>query len=414
MTEAYIRERCGRSDHLSRAFERQLIDLHGQEPLSRRELDRLIQDEIIDARAKPSLDVRGGGGGDPATQLRSRMADALYARMSGQVPDEAAREFMGVRMVDMARGLLEARGVSCRWDSPSKIVERMGQHGTSDFPVAMADAARRYLLDTFRAYPSPLKVLARPRSAIDFRQITVAKVSQNPQLLLVQENAEFTYGSAMEGAEAYRLQTYGRIFAITRQALVNDDLGMFTSVFQGWGRAGAELEANLLAGLISGDGGNLLDGNPLYSTARGNKAATGAAINVTSLSAARQAMRQMKDLDGFTPINATPRYLVVGAEIETTAEQVLAQINATAVGDVNPFSGKLELLVDPRMTGKSWRLFADPAQFATLEVARLAGQEDVFVDSQVGFDIDGIKTKARLDIGGAAIDWRGTYLNPGA
>lgn len=415
-----IRAMCERAN-LSRGFERELLDQHDELPLTETQLLRAINDELVgrqpgnvDARAEDRPNPGAGGNNGPNT-LAMRMEDALYARMSGATPTDQAREFMGASLIDMTRGLLEERGQRVRWMGKSQIIDtmsRFGAHTTSDFPNVFGNAARRYLLDLFTAYPSPLRALAHPRSAADFRTISLVKIGVNPALLVVNENGEFTRGSIAEAAEGYKLNTYGRIFAITRQALINDDLGAFASVFKGWARAAMELEATLLAGLISGNP-IMSDGNALYSAPHGNLAGAGTPITVAALSAGRLAMRTQKDLDKVTPVNAGPRYLVVGAAKETEGEQVLAQLAAATVAGVNPFPGKLELLVDPRLPGNAWRLFADPAQWPVLEIARLAGQEDVFVDSRVGFDVDGVETKARVDIGGAVVDWRGSYLNPG-
>lgn len=414
VTIARIRELCGRTDDISRSLEREMIEDHADTPLTERAVLQRIADELISIRERPSVDTRTGGENGSPNQLAERMTGALYARMSGRAPDEASREFMGASLVDMARGLLEARGERVRWANASAVVQRMGAHTTSDFPLVMSNAAGRYLVDVIRDYPSPLRPLARARTANDFRQLTILKTSANPALLVVKENGEFKRGSIAESQEGYKLSTYGRIFGISRQAIINDDLGAFTSVFTSWGRAGAELEAGLLASLITGTGPVMADTKTLYHVDHKNLAPAGTAITIAALSQARQAMRSQTEFDGNTPLNIAPKYLVVGAAKETEAEAVLATLAASTVGEVNPFSGKLELIVDARLPGNGWRLFADPASWPVLEEARLAGQEDVFVDSRVGFDIDGIETKARLDIGAAAIDHHGTYYNPGA
>lgn len=114
-------------------------------------------------------------------------------------------------------------------------------------------------------------------------------------------------------------------------------------------------------------------------------------------------------------IDIKPKYLVTGSAKETEAEQVLATITAADPGQVNPFAGKLELLVDPRLPGNAWYLFADPAAAPVIEYATLAGQnDDVFTDTRIGFTIDGVETKARIDFGVGVIDFRGAYKNPGA
>ena len=46
-------------------------------------------------------------------------------------------------------------------------------------------------------------------------------------------------------------------------------------------------------------------------------------------------LRLQRGLDGTTPINVVPRYLVVPAHLEVTARQFTEQINATTSTDVN-------------------------------------------------------------------------------
>jgi len=36
------------------------------------------------------------------------------------------------------------------------------------------------------------------------------------------------------------------------------------------------------------------------------------------------------------------------------------------------------------------------------------------VEVRLGFDVDGVEIKARLDFGAGGIDFRGAYSNPGA
>ncbi|HEX8929631.1 MAG TPA: hypothetical protein VGA45_11995, partial [Actinomycetota bacterium] len=52
----------------------------------------------------------------------------------------------------------------------------------------------------------------------------------------------------------------------------------------------------------------------------------GGALTVAGLSAARLALRRQVGLDGVTPIGVVPRFLLVSPELETTAEQVLAEL----------------------------------------------------------------------------------------
>ena len=107
-------------------------------------------------------------------------------------------------------------------------------------------------------------------------------------------------------------------------------------------------------------------------------------------------------------------YLIVGPLQETAAEQFLTAVTASQTSNVNPFAGKLQLVVDERITDYSWYLASDPNAFDTILLAHLEGQEEVFTDTHLSFEVDGIKFKARLDVTAKALDWRGLYKNPGA
>ena len=125
-------------------------------------------------------------------------------------------------------------------------------------------------------------------------------------------------------------------------------------------------------------------------------------------------MRNQKNPDGVSPANVVPKFLVVGSAKETEAEQALAALSAVSTpSQVNPFSGKLELIVDPRLVGNSWRLFADPAAWPTIEYAHLAGADSIIMDERPGWDIAGMEFRAMTDFGCGPVDWRGTYKNPG-
>ncbi len=417
VTEDQILRACSRAN-LTRTQERQLLEAHEEDPLSEVELYRSITDVLSVSRARPSLNgILSGNHDNPETTQRDMFADVVYSRLSGKPVADRAREYAGASLTDMARALLEANGERVRWMRPAAVFDalsRSGYHVVGDFSYLLNSAGRRYLIDAYTAAPSPLKLLARKRDFTDFRMRYGLQAEGPPFLRNVPEAAEFkrvTFATAENGSQ---LGTYGEIFSITRQALVNDDLGVFAQMAAFWARAQAATEASFLTALIAGNGVVMgEDNNTLYHATHGNLL-TAAAPSLASLSAARLAMRQMKNRDGSTPADIVPKYLVAGPALETACEQLLAQTNPVQTDDVNPFSGRLELVIDARLTGNSWRLFADPAISPVLEYGNLEGQDGLYTESRMGFEVDGVDFKARTDIGAGAIDWRGTVMNPGS
>jgi hypothetical protein len=350
--------------------------------------------------------------------LGRAISDALYARMSGKAPEGAAREMMGRSLLDIGAMLLQARGERVSWGREqlaSQILTRT--QTTSDFPTLLTASGHRVLVEAYQSAACPLRELAKRRDAVDFRAISMVKLSEAPQLLEVKEGGEVKYGARAEAKEGFALKTYARIFSLSRQALINDDLGAFADTSAAFGRSAAETEAGLLAGLLTANAGagiNLDDGNPLYTTTRGNKAGAGGAIAIDTLGAARKAMRDVKGLDGVTPLNVTPAHLVVGTAKETEAEQFLATLYPHVATDANPFNnGRIQLHVEPRLAGNAWRLFADPAAVPTIIAAYLNGGDGPLLHTREGWETLGFEFRAVLDFGCGIQDWRGSFLNPG-
>ena len=108
-----------------------------------------------------------------------------------------------------------------------------------------------------------------------------------------------------------------------------------------------------------------------------------------------------------------PAYVVVPPELETSTEKLLTSIQPVVIDNVNVFS-RLKLIVEPRFKDAfRWYVVADPASVDGLEYAYLAGSPGPQTFTRLGFEIDGVETKVRLDYGGGFVDWRGWYTNAG-
>ena len=374
-----------------------------------------------DSQGGPAINahrVDVGESWDDPERIRGRMVGALTARLTGASPADEAREFMGASLVDMIRGLLEARGERCRWLDRTKLIKAAITHTTSDFPMLLEETGNRILLEAYEAARSPLLMISRERNASDFRPISTLKFGEHPELLKVDEAGEIRYGTTSEAKETFSLQTFGRLFSLTRQAIVNDDLDAFSRWNARAGIAAANKQADLMVGLLSANsyaGVTTDDGNPLFDASHNNLAAAGGAIAVATLDEARQAMRLQTALDGTTLISVAPRWLLVGAQNETVGEQVLATLNAQTVAEQNPFAQRLELLVEPRIEAANWYLIGDTRRIeAPLQHAYLDGASAPQIETEPGFEVLGLKTRVVLDFGVGPGEFRAAYRNPGA
>lgn len=368
----------------------------------------------IRAAVKPAqIRTQAPANDDPAVNL-ARQAEALACRMTGEAPSDAARPFMVMGLQDFAREALATAGVAVRSLGAEEVMTR-AMHGTSDFPELLTGAGNRVLMSAYQAADCPLKSLARQRTMSDFRATSILKLGEFNGLQKVTESGEIKAMTTGEAKEGYALDTFGGTFALSRKAIVNDDLGAFGRWGEMMGRAAAETEAKQLMGLLAanaGGGVKMSDGVNLFHADHGNLAAAGAALSETSLSAARLALRTQKGLDGKTAVNVVPKFLLVGPALETTAEKLLASIYAATTDDVQPI--RLTLLVEPRITGTAWYVFADPATAPVLEYAYLSSAPGPQLSSRDGWEVLGREFRVVLDFGCGAVDHRGAYRNAGA
>ena len=97
-----------------------------------------------------------------------------------------------------------------------------------------------------------------------------------------------------EGRESYRVETYGRVVAVTRQVLINDDLDAFTRIPAMYGNSIAQLESDAVWGIITSNP-NMGDGVALFHANHANLlTGAGTALALTGLGSAMAAMAKQK------------------------------------------------------------------------------------------------------------------------
>lgn len=357
---------------------------------------------------------------------RNAMQNALMHRCDPSVKlEESAREFRGMRLIDLARESVELVGGNVRGMTPQEVaraalgcdrqaVRAAGMHTTSDFPLLLGGTVNRTLRAGYELAPQTWRPLGRQTTVPDFRAVTRAALGDISALEKVNEHGEYKYGTLSEDGAPLKVTKFGKIIPISWESVVNDDLGALTRIPQALGGAAAQTESNLVWDLLLGNP-NFTDGKPLFHADHGNLAAAAGAINTTTLAAARAAMRKQKSkADAF--LNVAPEFLVVGPDKELEAFQFTSSQYVPAKNaDINDVrNASLTVIVDARITGNQWYLYAAPGVVDTFEYAYLEGEQGVFTETREGFEVDGMEIKARLVFGAAWIDYRGAYKNAGA
>jgi len=427
---------------MSMTFAQKMID--DKVPLVRAQglvFDELKKRAQDDAGPRPGPSGVQVVGADPLDHFLRGIEGAILHRIepSWFPLDDNSRKYRGKSVLRCAEDVLSQRGVRIGEFSRMEIAGmalglevRAGLHTTSDFPNILADVANKTLRRAYEMAPQTWRPLARQISMPDFKAVKRNQLGEAPALLKVLEHGEFTRGTVAEGKEQFQLTTYGRIFGITRQALVNDDLDAFSRLTMGFGRSARNLESDvvwyqiLATALLMGDGITLFD-----SATHTNYTSSGTAIDVTSLGVAFALMMKQTSLGSQstspTYLNLSPRYLIVPPSKITLAMQYTTAVNPNLASSVNPWAGVLTPIAEPRLEGGvtvdgttvagsavSWYLAASPDQIDIIEYGYLDGEEGPTVETRIGFDIDGLEIKCRLDFAAKVIDYRGLYKNAGA
>jgi hypothetical protein len=381
-------------------------------------------DDVI-KRGSIAISPNGHASLDDPEFFSRTVADGLYCRIDATAkPSEAAREYANASLAEVAKLCLHRAGQSTTGLSADTLITRalQGAGTTSDYANIMMNVLlNKTLRVAYEAAPSGLKEVGRQMTNVDFRaRFRIMLDSTGVQLLPVNEKGEFKSQQMVDASESYAVNTFGSIVPLTRKLLVNDDLNAMGDLNRRLGIAAAQFEATTLVNLlISNSGmGPVMndDSNTLFHTAHGNIEAVVANIgppSVTSLSSARLAMRHQKGKGGGL-INVVPSILVVPAELETTGEKIITEIRPVVVGEVNPFSKLTRLVVEPRLPATAWYVVADPGTIDGLEYAYLASFPGPQIEARLGFQIDGLETRVRLDFGCGFVDWRGWFYNAGA
>lgn len=366
-------------------------------------------------RSAPIIRTHTAQNDDPAV-IMQRQSEALHVRMAGGEPKPEVRQYLGESLLDMARGSLSRAGVSIRGMSPDETFTRAAEHTTSDFPNLVSNAMNKTALASYQAAASPLKTLGRQRSLSNFKTATSIRLGEMGRLEELSESGEITATSRAENGESMKLATYARGLSVSRQLLIDDDLGMLGDMTAAFGEAAAQTEADILVDLITSNP-NLSDGTPVFDAARGNIASSGVPLGDAGvqdlLDDARKAMRTTKGLDGKTLINVMPKYLLVGPESESDAERLLASIYPATTDNVNVYASKLSLLVEPRITDSRWFVFADPARMAAFQYGYLSSAQGVQIQRSEAWSTLGMRFRAWLDFGAGWLESRAAYLNEG-
>jgi hypothetical protein len=347
------------------------------------------------------------------------MENALLARAGFQKHDYK-NPFNSASLIEMGRTILEHNRQlpreGSRMDLAGAILSSAANHNSGDFPNLLKNVANKAMLIGWNEAEEHFDKWTRKGSLPNFREEHRVALNAFPSLREVPEGAEYKHVTIGDVGEKIQLATFGELFAITRNSLINDDQRAFTRLPQDMGRA-AKATIGELVNAIMIDGQTMTEtGKTLFHEDHGNL--SDVPFGEAGLIQATGDLRRQRDPSGNARLNIRPRYLIVPAALEFEARKWMAStVTPGKTNDEqNVFAGLAEVIADARFDGASptaWYMVADHRVIDTIEVAYLDGNDQPFIEEQPGWGVDGIEYKVRIDAGVRALSYRGMWKSTG-
>jgi len=333
---------------------------------------------------------------------------------------DRSNKFRGFTLLELARAALKMNGVSTGNMSKMALIGNAFTHTSGDFSSLLANVAEKSMLKGYDEAEETFQLWTAAGEASDFKPISRVDLNSFPSLAEVKDGAEYTYGTIGDRGETVQLATYGKLFGITRQAIINDDLSAFTRIPQRMGRAAIRTIGDLVYAVVTGNP-TMGDGTALFHADHSNLM-TAAAINTATVDLMRVAMGTQTDASSNAhALNIRLAHLLVPMALEGTANVVANsefEVGASSKSNTVPNSvrGTFDVISDARLDANSavsWYGAANVMSHDTIEVSYLDGQDTPYLESKEGWSVDGAEFKVRIDAAVSPLDFRTLAKNAG-
>jgi len=299
---------------------------------------------------------------------------------------------------------------------------------TASLPGILSNIANKMLLEGYNYVEDAWRRIAKIASVNDFKEHTRYRMTGSFQFQQVGPDGELKHGQLGEQQFGQKADTHGIMFALTRQMIINDDMGAFTDIPRQIGMGAAEAIADAVWGLWLSNPVQA-DGKAFFHADHANYAAgADTALTVDGLTDAEARFAKQTKPNG-KPLGIGANTLLVPTALKVPAELLMKslQLNETTTANkgkpaANPHVGKFDVvssvyLSNATFTGasdKAWYLLADPNRLPAIEVAFLNGVDRPTVEkTDADFNTLGVQFRGYIDFGVREQDYRGALKMKG-
>lgn len=321
--------------------------------------------------------------------------------------DAKDNAYNAMTLRELARASLVDRGISVSGHNAMSMVGLAFTHSSSDFGQILIDVAHKSLLKGWETAAENFDQFTSRGTLTDFRAAKRVGLGDFGYLPQVGEGEEYTYGTIGDEGASVALATYGQLFSITRQAILNDDMHLLTKIPEKMGQAARATIAKLVFALLTGNA-KAQDGKALFDASHKNTI-TNAVLDLANIDKGIQLMNGFVNARG-EPLAIEPEFMLMPTSMYTRGLQLIKSASVEGAdansGIINPLRDIVTPVKSARLQAadeKSWYLINKEA----IEVSYLDGIDTPYMEQQQGFTVDGVATKVRIDAGVNVIDYRG-------
>jgi hypothetical protein len=281
---------------------------------------------------------------------------------------------------------------------------------TVSLPKMLGNIANKAIQDGYASQANSVDLLFERLSTNNFQQHTGVRLGGLGQLEKVQNGGPIKHGTMAEEFFNYQVETFAKIIGLTREMIVNDDLGGFTRIARNMGIAAANTREKLGWDLVKANTGNFF-----HST---NDNIIVDVLGIEGVSEAEATLALQTGIDG-EPISLRGQFLVVPPQLMGTARAIFA--GAFVQGSSGTTSGAniYQNVYTPEMVAHlgtaatAWYLWS--ATNKPFGIAYLNGQNSPTVeDVEPGAEFLGRAWRCFIDMGVCQVDKRGAVKSTGA
>lgn len=287
----------------------------------------------------------------------------------------------------------------------------MASSGVTTFslPGIMASTASKELLAGYMEEDQTWREVAGVKNVPDFKTITSYRMLDDMEFEEISATGEIPHGKVSEESYTRRAKSYAKMGALTRQDIINDDLGAFGDIRSRLGRGGAQKFNRVFWTAW------LSNPSTFWTAPRTNYisgATTTLLTDGVGLGLGVKAFRKMKSpsADNAKAVAGRPEILLVPPELENAADVLHTNSNLGMVAgsSANTYAGKYKPVVSPflsddTITGYSataWWLLRNPAISPAVVVSFLNGVQTPTIESaDADFNILGVQFRGFWDFG---------------